>query len=458
MPDASSAVSREERTAQPSGIVRLFKAQNITPVWLLLLAALVGVLAGLVATLFEYGVHQVLAWRANGISLWSESGWPRWLLAALSSGVMAGLAIWLTYRFAPEAAGSGIPEIEGAMDNIRPLPWWRVLPVKLVGGFLALGGGLVLGSGGPATQMGAHVGRMIADICRLTKDNAHMLLATGAAGGLSAAFNAPLAGVMLVVEEMRPQFRYNLISVKCVLMGAILANIVFRAFHSQDAIIEMPSYAPPALASLWLFLLLGFLFGAFGIFFNKAIQAAQDGYSQLHGDNMARRVALVAAMGALMGWLTVDMPALTGSGVDLIPNITVGSFTVATLALLCLGRLLTTLICFGANLPGGIFAPMLTLGTLFGMGFGQLVSAAFPQWGLEPGTFAIAGMGALFAATVRAPLTGIILVIEMTDNYLLILPLLLTCLGATMVAQALGGQPLYAQLLKRMLERERAKA
>ncbi len=184
MPDTAPSLNREERRAQPSGIVRLFKAQNITPAWLLLLSALVGILAGLVATFFETGVYQMLAWRAQAISLWSETGWPRWLLAMLSSGVMAGLAIWLTYRFAPEAAGSGIPEVEGAMDNIRPMPWWRVVPVKLVGGFLALGGGLVLGSGGPATQLGAHMGRMVSDICKLTKDNTHMLLAAGAACGL----------------------------------------------------------------------------------------------------------------------------------------------------------------------------------------------------------------------------------------------------------------------------------
>lgn len=119
-------------------------------------------------------------------------------------------------------------------------------------------------------------------------------------------------------------------------------------------------------------------------------------------------------------------------------------------------RVITTLLCFGSGAPGGIFAPMLALGTLFGTAFGLAGAHLFPQYGIEAGTFAIAGMGALFAATVRAPLTGIVLVLEMTDNYQLILPMIITCLGATLVAQFLGGKPLYSSILARTLQRQEA--
>ncbi|MDW2020375.1 chloride channel protein, partial [Vibrio sp. 704] len=169
------------------------------------------------------------------------------------SALLAFVGYFLVHRFAPEAAGSGIPEIEGAMDNIRPVRWWRVLPVKFFGGMGALGSGMVLGREGPTVQMGGAVGRMVTDIFRVKDDDTrHSLLASGAAGGLAAAFNAPLAGIMFVVEEMRPQFRYSLISIRAVIISAIMANIVFRAINGQDAVITMPQYQSPALQTLWL--------------------------------------------------------------------------------------------------------------------------------------------------------------------------------------------------------------
>ena len=125
------------------------------------------------------------------------------------------------------------------------------------------------------------------------------------------------------------------------------------------------------------------------------------------------------------------------------------------LLLLFVARILTTLICFGSGAPGGIFAPMLALGTLFGYAFGLIAHGLMPELMISPGMFAIAGMGALFAATVRAPITGILLVIEMTNNYYLILPLIITCLGAVIFAQLLGGQPIYSQLLHRTLKNEK---
>lgn len=145
-----------------------------------------------------------------------------------------------------------------------------------------------------------------------------------------------------------------------------------------------------------------------------------------------------------------------GGGFTLIPIAAAGNFTVGILLFIFITRVITTVLCFSSGAPGGIFAPMLALGTLLGTAFGMACIAWFPQWQLEPGTFAIAGMGALFAASVRAPLTGIVLVLEMTDNYQLILPMIITCLGATLLAQMLGGKPLYSTILARTLARQEA--
>lgn len=437
-------------------ITGLLFSRESTPVSVLLLSVLVGLGAGTIATLFEIGIHWVSEIRTQWLKEEVSSLLPLWLSAIIVSALLAFIGYYLVHKFAPEASGSGIPEIEGAMDNIRPVRWWRVLPVKFFGGLGALGSGMVLGREGPTVQMGGNIGRMVSDIFRLKdNDSRHTLLASGAAGGLAAAFNAPLAAIMFVVEEMRPHFHYNLISIKAVIISSVTANIVFRSIQGQSAFIQMPQYQAPELHTLWLFMLLGLLFGCFGVLFNQLITLTQDLFIRIHKNDRKRYLILGSSIGGIFGLLLLYVPALTGGGISIIPEATMGEYSMQILLILFLARIATTLICFGSGAPGGIFAPMLALGTLFGTFFGHFALWIDPSLPIDPGMFAIAGMGALFAATVRAPITGILLVIEMTNNYYLILPLIITALGATITAQLLGGQPIYSQLLHRTLKKEK---
>ncbi|MEF1256681.1 H(+)/Cl(-) exchange transporter ClcA [Vibrio sp. M260112] len=440
----------------PKDAINQFLSKDKTPISVLFLSLLVGVLAGLVGTYFEIAVHFVSETRTEWLKSEIGSLLPLWLAAFIISASLAFIGYFLVHRFAPEAAGSGIPEIEGAMDGIRPVRWWRVIPVKFFGGMGALGSGMVLGREGPTVQMGGAIGRMVTDIFKVDNDDTkHSLLASGAAGGLAAAFNAPLAGIMFVVEEMRPQFRYSLISIRAVIISAISANIVFRYINGQDAVITMPQYQAPDLATLWLFLLLGALFGMFGVVFNQLVTLSQDLFVKLHRNDRKRYLITGSLIGGCFGIMLLYFPEVTGGGISLIPNITNGGYSASILLLMFVARIATTMICFGSGAPGGIFAPMLALGTLFGYAFGLIAQGLFPELPITPGMFAIAGMGALFAATVRAPITGILLVIEMTNNYYLILPLIITSLGAVIFAQMLGGQPIYNQLLHRTLKNEK---
>ncbi|GLS92176.1 ClC family H(+)/Cl(-) exchange transporter [Psychromonas marina] len=416
------------------------------------LSVFIGILAGGMSALFDHGIIWISELRLSFIEYYSDSTTPMWLVAIPISSLMAGLAFYITHRFAPEAGGSGIPEIEGAMEGMRPVRWKRVIPVKFFGGLLALGSGMVLGREGPSVQLGANLGRMISDIFKVDKVDAQALLAAGAAGGLAAAFNAPLAGIMFVIEEMRSQFNYNLTSTKSVFMSAIMATIVMRLITSQDAVVTVTSYSHPSLMSLWLYLLLGFCFGVVGILFNKMILATQDMYLFIHQNQRWRFVAIGLFLGAVFGGLSIVEPDIAFSGMELIPHVEGGHYLMGGLMILFLFRLIATLLSFGSGAPGGVFAPTLALGTLFGMLFGLAAQSLFPHLVTDAGTFAIAGMGGLFAATVRAPITGILLVIEMTSNYEMILPLIVTCLGATMVAQSLGGRPIYTQLLERTMK------
>ncbi|MDN3680754.1 H(+)/Cl(-) exchange transporter ClcA [Vibrio tapetis subsp. quintayensis] len=455
-------MTRKEKVRQsllshlPRGAINQFLSRDTTPVSVLIQSCIVGILAGLLGTLFELGVHFVSETRTDWLKNEIGNAVPLWLAAFIISAALAFIGYFLVHKFAPEAAGSGIPEIEGAMDNMRPVRWWRVLPVKFIGGLGALGSGMVLGREGPTVQMGGNIGRMVCDIFRVKNDDTkHSLLASGAAGGLAAAFNAPLAGIMFVVEEMRPQFRYSLISIKAVIISAISANIVFRSINGQQAVITMPQYQAPDLQALWLFLLLGVLFGLFGVVFNKLVTLSQDAFVAIHKNDRKRYLMTGTLLGGSFGLLLLYVPELTGGGIGLIPAVTEGEYGTNVLLLLFLGRILTTLLCFGSGAPGGIFAPMLALGTLFGYAFGLTAQTLLPGLPIEAGMFAIAGMGALFAATVRAPITGILLVIEMTNNYYLILPLIITCLGAVIIAQLFGGQPIYSQLLHRTLKNDK---
>jgi len=451
MPEPASAHGPRKR----SEVLRMFLRRDKTPVAILIVAAVVGTVAGLLGVAFEKAVNGVMAMRLSGLSIFSDYWILMWPLTFVVSGLLAMSGYYLVRRFAPEAGGSGIPEIEGALEELRPVRWWRVIPVKFFGGIGTLSAGMVLGREGPTVQMGANVGKMMADIFRLRSAEArHSLLATGAAAGLSAAFNAPLAGILFILEEMRLQFRYSLISIKAVFIGVIMSSIVFRIFNGDTAVIEVGKLANTSLNTLWLFLVLGMVFGVVGVSFNALIFRTQDMFARIHGGNLRKILIIGGVLGGVCGRIGLVQPEAAGGGFALIPLAAAGQYGLMMLLFIFFVRVVTTVLCFASGAPGGIFAPMLALGTLLGTAFGTAALVWFPEYDIQPATFAIAGMGALFAASVRAPLTGIVLVLEMTDNYQLILPMIITCLGATLLAQFLGGKPLYSTILTRTLQRQ----
>ncbi|PEI05977.1 H(+)/Cl(-) exchange transporter ClcA [Pantoea agglomerans] len=454
-----------EESPQPVYVPRSLAARNQmfrallyrdkTPLAMLFCAALVGTLVGLAGVAFARAVEAIQQWRADTLIPARFQGWMLYAAAFAISALLAMVGYFLVRRFASEAGGSGIPEIEGALEELRPVRWWRVIPVKFFGGMGTLGAGMVLGREGPTVQLGGNIGRMVIDVLGMRSNEArHTLLATGAAAGLAAAFNAPLAGILFIIEEMRPQFRYNLISIKAVFTGVIMASIVFRCFNGEQAVISVGKLADAPVQTLWMYLVLGMIIGMVGVLFNRLIFITQDFFARFYAGKTARVVLAGALLGGGCGILALLFAPGAGGGSELIPQAVHGVFPFTLLLLIFMVRLVTTLLCFGSGAPGGIFAPMLALGTLLGTAFGVAMTDLFPFYHLDAGTFAIAGMGALFAASVRAPLTGIVLVLEMTDNYQLILPMIITCLGATLLAQFLGGKPLYSSILARTLARQ----
>lgn len=456
MTDSTQNILAEDVSERKlSRFIHVLINRDKTPLVILIMAGVVGIVTGLLGVAFDRGVDWIQQQRLAALADVANNALLVWPLAFIMSALLAMVGYFLVRRFAPEAGGSGIPEIEGAMEEMRPVRWWRVIPVKFIGGLGTLGAGMVLGREGPMVQMGGNSGRMIVDIFRLSSPEArHSLLATGAAAGLSAAFNAPLAGILFVIEEMRAQFRYSLVSIKAVFVGVITSTIVYRYFNGERAIIEVGKLSDAPLNTLWLYLLLGIIFGAVGVIFNALIFRTQDMFVRFHGGDWRKLVLIGGLLGGMCGLLALVHGETVGGGFALIPIAAAGNYSIGMLLFIFIARIITTLLCFGSGAPGGIFAPMLALGTILGTAFGLSCAHFFPQYGLEAGTFAIAGMGALFAASVRAPLTGIVLVLEMTGNYQLILPMIVTCLGATLIAQFMGGKPLYSAILARTLEKQ----
>lgn len=421
-------------------------AQKLNPV--LLWAAIAGLITGLIGGLFRLLVSATLNSRVQWIESLKGMPWLGAIASIVLSAIMVYLGFLLMRRYAPDTSGSGIPQIEGMLEGYFPLIWQRVLPVKFISGILLLGGGMVLGREGPTIQMGGSIGKMVASWFRATHEQTRVLVAASAGAGLTTAFNAPLAGILFVFEEMRPTFQNSVSAYRAVTLACITATIGLQLLLGNGPTLKLTQFEIPPLASLWIFAVLGVACGVIGYYFNLLLVRCLNFFANLRGLSYKLIGLYVGAFVGLMAWF---YNPTTGGGEEMI----IWSFDNVqpshVLLILFLVRFGMTFLCYGSGAPGGIFAPLLSMATLFCLGIARQTHDWFPNALPHPEVLTIAGMGALVAATVRAPLTAILLTIEITANYLLILPILVSCLAATMTAHSLGGRPIYTVLLERRL-------
>ncbi len=416
--------------------------------WIFPRAALVGFCAGVVALLFRAGLIGADALR-NQLLAWVQSmpAWG-WLFPVLFTLIGAVTSVALTRRFAPEASGSGIPHLEAVLHRFRKLDWRRLLPVKFFGGILAVGGGLALGREGPTVQMGGAVGDALARWMKVSERERLTLISAGAGAGLAAAFNAPLSGLIFVLEEVRRDFQPIVFGAAFV--AAVVADILARMASGQLPVFSVPSYPTPPLASLPIFAVLGLVAGLLGVLFNRGVLASLNLFARVPERFVLPVVALVGGLVGLVGWFS---PLTIGSGHTLAEAALKGEVLLAAIPLFFMARFVLTTASYSTGAPGGIFAPLLVLGALIGLAIGQIFHQLAPEVVPYPAVFAVVGMAAYFTAIVRAPLTGIMLILEMTGNYAQMLPLLVSCFCAYLVAEALKDLPIYEALLERDLRR-----
>ena len=410
-------------------------------------AALVGACAGIVALGFRVALTGADALR-NGLIAWAqrEPIWG-WIFPILFSALGAGVSVALTRKFAPETSGSGIPHVEAVLHRFRKFDWKRVLPIKFVGGVISIGSGMALGREGPTVQMGSAVGDAISEWLKVSPRERLTLISAGAGAGLAAAFNAPLSGLIFVLEEVRRDFQPIVFG--AVFIAAAVADIVTRIGAGQFPYFSVPSYPMPPLTSLPIFALLGLTAGVFGVLFNRSLLTAINLYARLPVRFVLPAAAITGGAIGLVGWFS---PLMLGSGHTLAESTLQGSLLLTAIPLIFVIRFLFTTTSYGTGAPGGIFAPLLVLGALIGLAIGLIAHSLAPAIVPTPAVFAVVGMAAYFTAIVRAPLTGIMLIIEMTGNYSQMLPLLIACFFAYAVAEFMKNLPIYEALLERDLK------
>lgn len=405
---------------------------------------LVGVAGGLVVLLYRIVLTFAGQWLNSILSY--ISGHPiRVILWFLALALMA-LIVGKLVEWEPMISGSGIPQVEGEILGKLRQDWKRVLPAKFAGGFLCIFGGLSLGREGPSIQLGAMSGQGISRLLDRGKTEERYLMTCGASAGLSAAFHAPLAGMMFALEEIHKGFSAGILV--AVMTASVTADYISSHIIGLDPVFQFRlEYVLPQ-EQYWLLIILGAILGVLGVFYNKVMLLAQDLYKKICGKNQT--VKILAAFTAA-GAVGILMPSVLGSGGNLIVSLTEGDMLLGTVLITLVVKFLFSAVSFGSGAPGGIFFPLLILGALTG---GAFAMAGTELFGLDPvyiNNFVLLSMAGFFTAIVRAPLTGIILLFEMSGSVSQMLSLAIVSLTAYITATLMHSDPIYESLLKRIL-------
>lgn len=414
-----------------------------------LLTPIVGAAAGFICAIFRLLLEH--ADRLRNILIDAAGDVPWGILYVMGGcALAAAVAAWLVRQFSPQASGSGIPHVEAVLEEQLPQAPFHLIIIKFVGGLLSIGAGLALGREGPSVQMGASIAHLVGKIFRRNWPECRVLLAAGAGAGLATAFNSPIAGAIFVLEELVRRFEPRIAI--AALGASAVAIAVARVILGAAPDFSVPDLVAPAASTLPLFLLLGLIAGILACVYNRTLLATLALADRMHRVPVELRAGLVGMAVGALAWYA---PALVGGGDNLTQRALAGGEAWLVLPILFVIRLMLGAFSYSAGTPGGLFAPMLVLGAQIGLFVGLGCALALPDAGLQPEGFALVGMAAFFTGVVRAPLTGIVLVTEMTANVTLLLPMLAACFVAMLIPTLIGNAPIYNSLREITLRRNR---
>ncbi len=409
---------------------------------LLLKGILAGIAAGLTAVCFRLILGQAERLRQT-IGTYIAAH-PQAVLFWVLALLILAAAVTFLLRAEPYISGSGIPQVAGEMQGKLSQSWLKVLTAKFLGGILTVGAGLSLGREGPSIQMGAVAAKGVSRLLHSEKTEEKLLMTCGASAGLAAAFNAPLAGVLFSLEELHKSFRTEI--VLPAMAASVTADFISRSVFGLEPVFAFSAAEALPLTDYWMILLLGILLGLAGVLYNFCVPKFQDLYAKIPCAFIRTAIPFVLA-----GVLLLVCPSVLGGGHDLVGLVSHDMALQALLFLLIM-KFLFSMISFGSGVPGGIFLPLLVLGAVTGSSFSRVLSLCGME-NILP-TFVILGMAGMFASIVRSPVTGIILISEMTGSFSCLLPIILVSLTAYTVADLAGAKPVYDILLERLVRKE----
>ena len=408
----------------------------------LALAIVLGTSIGVLAVAFQSAVTWISA--LQDIILSSDLSPTTSTLVILGMCVTGGgIAGLLAQRIAPEAGGSGIPHVKAALAHSTSIRGLRIIFVKFIGGILVIGNRFSLGREGPTVHLGAALADEIGKISKAPQHLRDHLIACGAGAGLAAAFNAPLAGFLFVIEELRREV--NSITLGMALLGTVLADSIVQLSRGNGPSLIAPGLEAPTMASIPIIICIALAATGAGLLFNRILISG-----------VRRTSATIpawirgASVGALVWCCVMYLPSATDD-VQSVFSAFLGnslhSTSVQALCALFVVKLVLTVACYVTGVPGGIFAPMLVQGIFVGLVVGNL-AALTPFAVPTPTVCAMLGMTAFFAASVRAPFTGVVLLAEMTNGFQLLLPLMAVALIAYLLSELIGSKPIYERLME----------
>lgn len=421
---------------------------------LLLEGIIVGAISGVLIACFRLLLSKAEAVRTTFVEWLHAGAAPRALVAAFALVVLAAI-VALLLRWEPECSGSGIPQVEGELRGQLDMSWAKVIASKFTGCILAIGGGLALGREGPSVQLGAMVGKGVARSRHRLLTEERLLVTCGAGAGLSAAFGAPLAGAMFALEELHKTF--SALVLITTMASAAISDWIASNIVGRDPVFNVSIEHTLPLKYYWTVVVLGLVLGVFGFVYNRTLNFMQDVFASI-GSKVHERFstfAKVMIMFALSLSMMYAYPLALGSGGNLVAEICSGKFALAALSVMILVKFIYSTGSFGSGAPGGIFLPLLVLGAITGGLASRALTACFGIGEQYITSYVIIAMAGMFAAIVRAPATGIILITEMTGSFSCLLALVTVSLISYITADALGGEPVYDQLWNRRIGKTR---
>jgi len=408
------------------------------------LGVIVGLAAGFGAVGFRYLINffQTLAYGGENDLLELVVNLPWYYRVAVPA--IGGLIVGpLVYFFAREAKGHGVPEVMEAVALKGGVIRKRVVVVKSLASAISISTGGSVGREGPIVQIGSAIGSVLGQFMKVSADRMRTLVGCGAAAGIAATFNAPIAGSMFALEVILGDF--GLATFSPIVISSVVATAVSRAYLGDTPAFIVPVYELVSAWELPMYLVLGIFCAVVGVFFTKILYRIEDLFDGIKFPEYLK--GLVG--GLILGVASLVFPQILGVGYGAIDMALMQQMAWWLLAVLVLVKILATSVTIGSGGSGGIFAPSLFLGAMAGGFFGIVVHQLFPNITASPGAYSIVGMGAVVSATTHGPLAAILILFEMTGSYKIILPVMLACIIATIASGQLLRDSIYTLKLAR---------